>query len=165
MSFDRLLETAIAYRFACLDRDASKKRFTQPHEAFQNHEHMALVAEADKARHDLVHAVLALDVDTSVRINSAMISAYARGMGIEAGSETTLPGNSLADLVGAARFVKAMNRRPAPAGGRVISTIPGDRLIAAIYAAANYEPVELDEDDRLEPVVVLEDRAVAVVAR
>lgn len=164
MSFSRLLETAIAYRFACIDRDASKKRFAQPHEAHQSHEHMQFVYEADKARHELVHAVLDLDIENAERLNGAMVTAWAHGQGLS-DDEQTLPTESLVELVGAAAVVRALNRRPsAPGQPRTLRTTPDDRLIAALYAAANYDPVDPEEAAEA-PVLTLVDRAVAVVAR
>ncbi|MBS7702713.1 hypothetical protein [Chelatococcus asaccharovorans] len=51
-----------------------------------------------------------------------------------------LHGVSLAEMIEAKRVIEAENDKPPLGGTRTIHCVPDDRLIAAAYALANYEP-------------------------
>ena len=82
---------------------------------------------------------IAMPIERAVEIVKAICEHGFHAIGL---SETvgTLGGVSLLEMIEAARLIKAENGRPAEDGSRSVYVVPDDRLIAAAYALANYQP-------------------------
>ncbi|CAH1662055.1 hypothetical protein CHELA1G11_12027 [Hyphomicrobiales bacterium] len=82
---------------------------------------------------------IAMPIERAIEIVKAICEHGFHAMGLSK-SVGSLEGVSLLEMVEAARLVKAENDQPGVEGSRTIHVVPDDRLIAAAYALANYQP-------------------------
>ncbi|MBS7699199.1 MULTISPECIES: hypothetical protein [unclassified Chelatococcus] len=98
-----------------------------------------LLGSVSAYRHVPEPPPLAMPISRAIEIVGMIChrSFHAMGVTVRVGD---LDGVSLAAMVEAKRLVEAENDKPAVDGARTIHVVPDDRLIAAAYALANYEP-------------------------
>lgn len=84
-----------------------------------------------------------MTLERACKINDAMCGLYFRSIDVgrrhDGNPQDALAGVSLADMLTAAAMIRAENASHPVAGQRTISSVPDDRLIAAIYTLLHYE--------------------------
>lgn len=106
--------------------------------------------------------------ETALKITGELVFAYLATMGIpgfRAPDLDVLRPLSLADMLRANERVEEINKQAqaaASSGARyTIHSVVADRGIAAIYTALHHDPCEQGD---VEPLVMLDDRALCLVA-
>lgn len=94
-------------------------------------------------------------------INGLCVAHGLYRLGVVEDRPATLAPYSLAQLIEARDIVRAENGVVKPGGGRSFHTVCDDRLLAALYVAHHYDPVDPGRD--IEPVAIVGDRAVVVL--